>query len=613
MRTTLAGFRPTAPAPGLPLSVTFALLVLLLSATTGRATPPVPEEDLQAIHPAITGPRGAGVAWPEVRINPLFELDQIAAFLDLWQEKNPGSPDFGGMIEAEAGPLGDVIQTDNTLEAIWLWSRYTELTGRTTYLQNIADAWTYCLTYPAWLEEGPINGYYRAHNCAWALTAESAYRAATGDAAFLDHAETAADWIVAHPLFLNSNQKLNALVQGWTSGNLYLYGEELARGDWMEAAVGLGNAVWNDYILLDPPTLLATETWAMSSGTMVWGLCNSVFRDDPAAGTVWIETYGAFVDTFQTWYDNPGDGYDWDNSWNVAYANAHFAMSEVSGDPDWAEYGEKLTRQLLSYDSDDDGGVPATTQDPVTEDMSWVTSYLGKFGVVRLVGTPRDVDAGVLAFVTPADGAEFALGEPIPIEVEVSNFGLEDLVGVEVTLEGAVTASAEVDLPFAAKERVVLETGWVPTSGGVHELTCRVTVPGDEDGANDTFTITVTVDDPAALPGGAPGAPGGGIAGDAAAARDAALLRTAPAPNPSDGASRWSLALGTGEAATVAVVTADGRALQRWSLAGGPARVVEVVWDGRDVTGREVPAGVYYLRATSGVRVASAPIVRTAR
>jgi hypothetical protein len=600
------------------------VLAGLLGPTSSLATQPVSEEDLRAGQPPVTGPRGGGVTWPEERINPLFELDQIAAFLDLWQEKDPGSPDFGGMIEAEAGPLGNVIQTDNTLEAIWLWSRYTELTGRTTYLQNIADAWTYCETYPAWLEEGSSNGYYRAHNCAWALTAESAYRAATGDTGFLDHAETAAEWIEAHPLFLNSNQKLNALVQGWTSGNLYLYGEELGRADWMTAAVSLGNAVWNDYILFDPPTLLATETWAMSSGTMVWGLCNSVFRDDPAAGTLWIETYGAFVDTFQTWYDNPGDGFDWDNSWNVAYANAHFAMSEVSGDPVWAEYGDKLTRQLLSYDTDDDGGIPATTQDPVTEDMSWVTSYLGKFGVVRLVGTPRDVDAGVLAFVTPADGAEFALGEPIPIEVEVSNFGLDDLTGVEVALEGAVTVSAEVDLPFAARERIVLEAGWIPPVGGDHELTCRVTVPGDEDPSNDTFTIVVTVNDPAALPGdggpvapgdGGPAAPGDGgpLAGGDPGSHPAPLLFAAPAPNPAGGVSRWALALESGEAANVEVVAADGRVLRRWSLPAGPARVGEIAWDGRDAGGRAVAAGVYYVRAVSGPRTAGAPIVRLAR
>ena len=50
--------------------------------------------------------------------NYFFEMKQIASFLAGWQMEDPGSPDYGGMIEAEAGDLADVIQTDNTLEAI---------------------------------------------------------------------------------------------------------------------------------------------------------------------------------------------------------------------------------------------------------------------------------------------------------------------------------------------------------------------------------------------------------------------------------------------------------------------------------------------------------------
>ena len=602
---------PTFPLPSRRLAVLVLALAGCSAAFVPRAlaTAPVPEEDLRASQPPSAGPRGGGpVLWPDGRINYLFEMDQIAAFLDAWQEKNIGSPDFGGMIEAEAGPLGGVIQTDNTLEAIWFWSRYTEVTGRTTYAQNIADAWTYCENFPAWLEEGPINGYYRAHNCAWALTAESAYRSATADTSFKAYATFAADWMAARPLFLNINQKLNALVQGWTSGNLYLYGEEMGRADWMSTAVDFGNAVWDDYISIDPPNLLATETWAMSSGTMVWGLCNSVFRDDPAAGALWIDQYGAFVDTFQVWYDNGGDSYDWDNSWNVAYANAHFAMSEVSGDPRWAGYGVKLTRQLLSYDTDDDGGIPATTQDPVTEDMSWVSSYLGKFGVARLAADPPSVDAGVLTFVSPTDGESFLVGESIPIQVEVSNFGLQDLTGVEVTLDGPVTGGTTIDLPFVAKEVLELHPGWVPDTEGTYEFTCTVTVSGDEDGANDALTISVTVGDPASAPED-PANPDGSDPSDGSRTL-AGLFFRSPAPNPTDGTTSWALGLAEGEAVEVTIVGADGRELRSWALGAGPARVEDAEWDGRDANGRDVPAGVYFVRARSDRRESRVQLVR---
>ena len=582
---------------GFATAVTAAALLLpAFLANPAFATMPISEDDLRSVQPPMTGPRGSGVVWPEGRINYLFEMDQIAQFLDAWQVKDVGSPDFGGMIEAEAGPLGTVVQTDNTLEAIWFWSRYTELTGRTTYLQNIADAWVYCETYPAWLEEGPLFGYYRAHNCAWALTAESAYRAATGDDSFLTHAETAADWLVAHPLFLNINQKINALVQGWTSGNLYLYGEEMGRSDWMSAAVTMGNAVWTDYISIDPPTLLATETWAMSSGTMVWGLCNSVYRDDPSAGELWIQQYGAMVDTFQTWYDNAGDSYDWDNSWNVAYVNAQYAMSEVSGDPSWAENGRNLARLLLSYDTDDDGGIPATTQDPVTEDMSWVSSYLGKFGVNRLVGTPANIDAGVLSFVSPTDGATFDLGNPIPIQVEVSNFGLDDLTNVNVTLTGPVGGSTAVDLSFVEKQVIEFDPGWIPSSGGTFEFTCTVQVAGDGDASNDALTIQIEVLDPAAIPDG-----------DAASG---SLFLRAPEPNPTSGTTALVLTLNENERAQVQVTSADGRVVRSMALPAGDARIERLEWDGRDADGRELPAGVYFIRAQSDRRDSHTQVVR---
>ncbi len=119
------------------------------------------------------------------------EFVQAAHFGAAWQVLDPASPNYGGMIEAEAGPLGGVIQTDNTLEAIWVWSRYRELTGRTDFDNNIAAAWIYCRQFPAWQEEGATD-YYRAHNCAWGLTAALRYEAATGDVSAAGYADTCA-------------------------------------------------------------------------------------------------------------------------------------------------------------------------------------------------------------------------------------------------------------------------------------------------------------------------------------------------------------------------------------------------------------------------------------
>ena len=211
-------------------------------------------------------------------------------FLDTWQNRVPGV-DFGGEIEAESGPLGGIIQTDNTLEAIWVWSHWTRITGETEYLDEIANAWTYAQQYPAWLEEGG-DGYYRVHNCAWGLTAESEYRAATADTSKKAYARTCGDYVKNTPLAMPNTGRLNTFCEAWAAGNLFLASEELSRPDWRQKALDYGELIitWVNY---NPPVQLSAEYWAMSSGTVVWGLCNTVFRNDPARGQTWIQNYGA--------------------------------------------------------------------------------------------------------------------------------------------------------------------------------------------------------------------------------------------------------------------------------------------------------------------------------
>lgn len=574
--------RPTRVLAGLLTAAAFLPSI-------AHATQPLPDSD-SLENPGHPGPRGGPMEWPTGRVNYLFELDQIVGFLADWQVDS--GPNFGGMIEAEAGPLGNVVQTDNTLEAIWVWSHYTRLTGRTTYLQNIADAWVYCEAFPAWLEEGGASGYYRAHNCAWALTAESAYRAATGDTSFLDYAETSADWIVDHPLFLNQNQLINAFVTGWTAGNLYLYGEEMGNAGWMSAALAYG-ATTRDWIAVNPTRNCAIENWAMSSGTMVWGLCNSIFRDDPVAGAAWIAANGPLVDTFQSWYDVPNDSFDWDNSWNVAYINAHFGMYDVTGDPVWLENGMNLTNQLLSYDTDDDGGIQGTTQDPVTEDMSWVTCYLAKMGVDRGIGTPPDTDAGVLAFASPSDGETYLypFGSPIPVQVQVTNFGLDDLTGVEVHVEGPVTESTVLDLPFAARETIELGSGWTAPGPGVYEFLAYVEYPGDENAENDSLLISVTVTNATAV-------------GDELANG----WRLVPAPNPFRDTTRIQLQLADAKSGQVEIFNASGQRVRGWNLSSANE---SLQWDGRSDAGNDVAPGTYYVRARSGGETSYGRVTRT--
>lgn len=578
------------------------LLVLLLPLTAG-ATPPAPlaEPDSLSASEFQTwlegGPTGVRDV-PEYLgpFNYVREFGQMVGFLADWQVLDPDSVDYGGMIEAEAGYLGDVIQTDNTLEAIWCWSRYREFSGRDEYDTNVAAAWVYSRRFPAWSEEGdPGDDYYRMHNCAWGLTAALQYQAATGDLSYSGYADTCASYIMARPLNITGTiwyQRLNAFVKGWAAGNLYLYGEALGDAGIMAAAVTQGEDVL-DWIDTYPPGYLTYEYWAMSSGTALWGVCNSVFRDDPVQGQAWLAANAGYMDVWQNWYDVPG--YDWDSAWNVAYANAHFAVWDVTGDPAYWDNGVYGTGNLLSLDTDDDGGIVSNTMDPVTEDMSWVSSYLVKFGVDRLMGEPPDHDAGVLRFAGLTDGQEFELGQPIPVRVLATNFGLGDETGVAIHLSGDAGDTTWVrNLSFAALETLSYRTSWVPALSGLYLLNASTVLDGDENPGNDAVTIMLQVGDPTGAP-----------------AADVTGLVLGPAePNPFAGATRFHLSLAETTPVRLEIYDVSGRLVARPAGGALPRGEHVLAWDGRDRGGHALPSGVYLYRLLAGDRSRNGKIAK---
>ena len=134
----------------------------------------------------------------------------------------------GGIQEGE--DYTDVVESDNTQEAIWIWSRYAELTGDyTTYQTRINNAWTYCLANPAWLEGGalgsPLN-YYSTYNIGWGLLAEMKYRQVyQGRAGYVDHssyATSCANALVSYNP--STSATTDVLVTGIAAGALYQYG-----------------------------------------------------------------------------------------------------------------------------------------------------------------------------------------------------------------------------------------------------------------------------------------------------------------------------------------------------------------------------------------------------
>ena len=98
-----------------------------------------------------------------------------------------------------------------------------------------------------------------------------------------------------------------------------------------------------------------------------------------------------------------------------------------------------------------------------------------------------------------------------------------------------------------------------------------------------------------------------GVAPPAPARR---LAFRAPWPNPAVGIVRFVLDVpATGEA-TVDVVDPAGRRIQTLHRGAAAAGPLALAWDGRDASGRESPAGLYFARATVGVERALTRFVR---
>jgi hypothetical protein len=88
----------------------------------------------------------SAVAAPANAVDYKAKFTQMAAWLATQQNSTSG-----GIQEDELTP--GTIETDNTSESIWIWSRYAELTGDyTTYLTNLNKSWTYCHNNPSWHE-----------------------------------------------------------------------------------------------------------------------------------------------------------------------------------------------------------------------------------------------------------------------------------------------------------------------------------------------------------------------------------------------------------------------------------------------------------------------------
>jgi hypothetical protein len=477
----------------------FVAGVLVGFSSVALSTPFWTDEDFHRAEELRSGPKAE--LPPPIRsgFEPNYsyphEFHQICEFLDVWQVHDTASIDYGGEIEAEAGGLAGVIQTDNTQEALWVWSRFYDFTGDTSFLNNVEAAWEYIMNFPAYQEEiSPQSYYYRVWNCALGLLCEMMYRHATGDSSYLWYSDTCAREIMANPLPFTgvgaTYLRLHPLVTGFNAGCLYHYGLDVGNPAFSDSAVLMGQRVVN-WIEDDPGLHLTDEEWAMSAGTAMWGVLNSCFQVDTASALTWLETYAQYMDSLEAPPASPSL-WTWDNSWNIWYANAHQAIHGFNGDTLQGRLYRQILHYLFAQDTDEDGGIMASAVHPDTEDMTWITSYVMWQGITPMLDSILTTDVGVTRFLRPSPGGLILPLDTLSLQVEVANFGLEDQIGAEFFVNGVFSTTFEVDLPFARAETLP-SLEWVPDTSGTYVFLARNVGP-DEDPRNDTLRAEYEVE-----------------------------------------------------------------------------------------------------------------------
>jgi len=377
------------------------LLLIPLAWGTATATRYLTLQELEAQQATIHQPR------PVITskfVLPVYReaIARTARFMANMQISDSASTDFGGVREAEDDM--NTIQTDNTQEGIWVWSRYYQLFSVDSFRVNIRRAWYYNQRHPAWREEGTGTDYYRDWNCGLGLFAESKYREVYGDTFYLRaYTDSCISFLNGHPLNFGQSgyQYLHPFVTGLYAGMLFRYWRDRGVPAYHDTAVARGTLVRN-WIQGSAQTRLQYNVWAMSGGTALWGTCNSVLQEDTSSAKAWLNIYVDSMNFFQT-------SGTWNNSWNIYRAWAYRAAWEVGHIPQWQTNHKRLIDTLLAQDQDLDGGIPDTWNDPQNTDAAWTSSYLDFMGLDYWVEP-----SGVAQEASVSTSLPFFLGQSFP-------------------------------------------------------------------------------------------------------------------------------------------------------------------------------------------------------
>ncbi|MBN1756272.1 T9SS type A sorting domain-containing protein [bacterium] len=450
-----------------------------------------------------------------LRLSYPLKLSQLVQFYADWQLLDPDSADHGGIIEAESGELRNVIQTDNTQEVIWDWCYFHDYTGRTTYNHHLEYAWSYVMRFPAYEEEHSASSYYYpVWNCGLGLLAEMQYRQAYGDTTYSGYADSCAQHIINNPLSFTHSEPyyriLHPMVTGFCAGALYLYGLETGNEYYRSEALEWGSLV-KEWIEDYPSLHLNWSVWAMSSGTAMWGVLNSYFREYPEEAGDWISYYSRYLPEMA----DPATEYDpylWDNSWNIWYANCYRTICEFLPDSVFYHRFRHIFDYLLSQDTDNDGGIPSSFMHPPEEDMTWISAYLILMGLPDILDSIPGTDAGAIE-INLEYRSPLTLYDTVAVNFTIANFGKNNLDHVFLTLyaDSIILLDTSISLAYGQNFSLDNPVKWVPASEEIHYIILQTSTPGDENNTNDTLTTMLEITPLGTVQGFILGTSGSGI------------------------------------------------------------------------------------------------------
>ena len=411
-------------------------LVLLAASGVARATPYVPP------HLLFERPGTPAVIedWTTPGIVPadiLHRLSLVSAFEKSMQytgscadagvgadtgadaDSDAAAPcEFGGEIEVQSGPGNAIIQSDNTQEAIWIWSWDRQLNGATSYAPQVANAFEFLSVFPGWLkwegtgDTGP--DYYSVYNCAWGVRAVVELEAA-GDTSHHAYGEMCAEHIEDYAITVAQKGGLiNMAPAAFAASGLWIWGQ--AEGDTMAqqkaAAIGAVVKAWIDAT----PSEISFQTWAVTGAAAYDGVLGSYMKANPGELDAWVQKnaplVGGWIDESQPVI--PEDWTDWRNAHSAWNMLAQFDTAAILGEDGTGPHNQialGIFSKLVAQDVQGNGGIPGSQQlENDDEDETWITAYLVYFGMRPLLAG-LDLDAGIAEAGAPDGGPADAGGD----------------------------------------------------------------------------------------------------------------------------------------------------------------------------------------------------------